>query len=144
MRLWREKNRDLLRERDLEYSRKWREANREKTRAHIRASMRKYRAANPEKGRIYKQYRRAKKAGNGGVHTSEDIRNLLIVQNGRCAGCARKFTKLLCYSVDHVIPLSKGGTNSADNIQLLCVSCNSSKCAMSPEQWAQRIGRLFV
>lgn len=40
-----------------------------------------------------------------------------------CCGQALPLT------VDHVKPLSKGGTNTIDNIQPLCLSCNSSKGA---------------
>lgn len=29
--------------------------------------------------------------------------------------------------VDHIIPLSKGGTHSWDNVRLLCNACNSKK-----------------
>jgi hypothetical protein len=32
-------------------------------------------------------------------------------------------------SLDHVVPLSRGGQHSTRNFQMLCRSCNSRKCA---------------
>jgi hypothetical protein len=42
---------------------------------------------------------------------------------GKCVKCGSQ-EKL---EYDHVIPLSKGGSNTARNIQLLCEKCNRSK-----------------
>lgn len=45
--------------------------------------------------------------------------------HGRCRQCGS--TQDLHF--DHVIPWSKGGANTVNNIQLLCGSCNRSKSA---------------
>lgn len=44
---------------------------------------------------------------------------------GRCVKCGSQ-EKL---EYDHIIPLAKGGSNTARNIQLLCENCNRSKGA---------------
>lgn len=42
---------------------------------------------------------------------------------GQCVKCSRKEN----LEFDHIIPASKGGSNTARNIQLLCAKCNGAK-----------------
>jgi 5-methylcytosine-specific restriction endonuclease McrA len=67
--------------------------------------------------------RRARIHGNGGSFTPQEWQVLCDQYDNRCLCCGEK-KKL---TVDHVIPISKGGSNSIDNIQPLCRSCNAKK-----------------
>ncbi|OGX26531.1 MAG: hypothetical protein A3J51_05880 [Omnitrophica WOR_2 bacterium RIFCSPHIGHO2_02_FULL_45_21] len=55
---------------------------------------------------------------------SEDVKELVWRRDqGKCVKCGSK-EKL---EFDHIIPFSKGGSDTARNIQLLCEKCNRSK-----------------
>ena len=49
----------------------------------------------------------------------------------QCVYCGA--TDLL--SLDHIIPLSRGGSNTPENLATCCKPCNSSKGARTPEEW---------
>lgn len=50
-------------------------------------------------------------------------------ERGKCADCGKDLIQELedNYHFDHILPLSKGGTNDLSNLQLLCGPCNLTK-----------------
>ena len=81
---------------------------------------------------------------------------LLWKQGKRCAICGKKIHNLDDLTVDHIIPLSKGGKNDIYNCQLAHRLCNSYKNDKLPDEYEKilrnnrrrivkmRIKRLFV
>ena len=62
-------------------------------------------------------------------------RHLLYgLQEGNCAGCGIHFP-FKVMEVDHMLPVSKGGTDHEGNLQLLCSGCNRSKGAKTMAEW---------
>lgn len=61
---------------------------------------------------------------NGGSHTKEEWEALCEAHENRCVCCRKSGVKL---TRDHIIPVSRGGSDNISNIQPLCVSCNSRK-----------------
>lgn len=51
------------------------------------------------------------------------MRKILITEYSFCVSCE----SINDLSIDHVIPISKGGNNIKSNVQILCKSCNSKK-----------------
>jgi len=62
----------------------------------------------------------------GEHYTPTDERLQYRSQKGKCWHCG---VKLNGYHIDHLIPLSRGGTNKANNIVCSCLSCNALKGA---------------
>jgi 5-methylcytosine-specific restriction endonuclease McrA len=79
-----------------------------------------------EKKRLQQIRRRAFKKGCVGTHTFGDW-ELLKKQYGYKCPCCGKTEPDIKLTEDHVIPLSKGGSNFIENIQPLCLPCNIRK-----------------
>lgn len=67
--------------------------------------------------------RKQRLAINGGSHTLAEWEELQTQYNFTCPRCG--LIKVL--TKDHIIPISKGGSDNIENIQPLCRSCNSQK-----------------
>lgn len=60
----------------------------------------------------------------------QKVATLLKKQKGKCAYCNNLFSTEDLMEIDHIIPKSKGGKNTLDNLQLLHRHCHDSKTAM--------------
>ncbi len=64
-------------------------------------------------------------------------------QEGLCAGCGVMFP-FRNFTVDHIVPQSRGGTDHLDNLQLLCGACNSLKGDRPQEYLMARLEEMQV
>lgn len=62
------------------------------------------------------------------------IRELMRQENPRCFYCARKLTGKRLGNLDHVVPISRGGSHFHTNLRLSCVICNRIKGALMPQE----------
>lgn len=100
-------------------SRLWKRLNR----ARVNDYQRQYFKEHPEKLQeiLHKRYAREKNAD--GEFTYEEWEALCAKYDYCCLSCGKQAP----LTVDHIIPLSKGGSNDISNIQPLCKPCNSKK-----------------
>jgi 5-methylcytosine-specific restriction endonuclease McrA len=82
--------------------------------------------AHPEARKAIYHSRRAAE----GSFTAEEWKSVIEAQAGRCLHC----NTLTSLTVDHIVPLARGGTNWISNIQGLCRRCNSVKGAKLEEE----------
>ena len=98
---------------------------------------RNYKLAHPEYNKNYGQtypeiirrktaHRRARRKNASGTYTLRQWLELKEQYGHMCLCCGRKEPEIKL-TVDHVVPLTKGGDNTINNIQPLCFSCNSTK-----------------
>jgi 5-methylcytosine-specific restriction endonuclease McrA len=130
-------------EKVTEQVRKYREANKEK----IAERDKKYRQTEHSKIMSY-QYKLKRKSHKHKVRfTPHERQYILNRDNWECQLCGIKVHDI-CKRVedmtieerkhkahiDHIIPISKGGTSDPSNLRVLCPSCNSSKSNKQNEQ----------
>jgi 5-methylcytosine-specific restriction endonuclease McrA len=105
-------------------ARAWRASNYEKA----RETERLYRFNNPQIGRLQSQKRRAFKTQNGVFEV--DVNDCKKMLSQPCFYCGATASHL-----DHVIPLSRGGTHSKGNLVSSCSQCNLSKNNKTIMEW---------
>lgn len=123
--------------RKLELERPIRDAERKRKKAEYN---KKYRASHPGSRRIEKKNRKLRIRASGRLSTGIS-KKLLLLQKGKCAICRDDI--LSGYHIDHVVPIALNGTNTDDNVQLLCPKCNISKGAKHPIDFMQSLGKLL-
>jgi 5-methylcytosine-specific restriction endonuclease McrA len=111
-------------------------------RAYKLANMKRWREENRdrhrESKRPHKRNRRHLMRGDGCI-TSGELEAMRKKYGKRCALCGvgGKMT------IDHIVPMSRGGRHEASNIQFLCLPCNSAKRDMPMEEFARKRGFLI-
>lgn len=139
----------VTRETGLAASRAWKSANKER----MASTQAAYRLANPDwwKGRDpvrtreakvrSEAKRRAQKLNCEVVATTDEIKALLIKQKHKCGWCSCSIKE--GRELDHIQPLSRGGSHSIRNLIWSCRSCNRKKRSTDPIIWARKLGKLI-
>lgn len=84
---------------------------------------------------------RAVRYGVSGVLTPADVAAVLATRT--CSYCGKSDLSGRDLTVDHVKPLSEGGTNDPSNITCACFSCNARKWLLTAprSRWAREHDR---
>lgn len=91
-----------------------------------------WRKNNPEKVKAQSANRRTRYM-NVGIITDEMVFEVYARDGGKCAYCGDVTGYV--WHLEHVVPLSRGGTNAIDNLCVSCSPCNLSKGGKKPSEW---------
>ncbi len=122
-----------------EYKKRWAAENKdrvsdsrhkhyERNRKEVIARSKKWAESNPEKVRQAKtnnlRKRRAARHASHGSFTAQEFEELCESYGNKCLACGDTEAVL---EADHIVPLTRGGSDDISNIQPLCGSCNRKK-----------------
>ena len=126
------RNAEVFKERSRQYDRAHREQRRASSKAwveangdRLRAYHREYRRLNPERVRANERNYDHRKRANTPVSdvTAERWAERVYEFGGRCAYCMAAAP----LEMEHITPVSKGGSHTMDNLVPACLPCNRSK-----------------
>ena len=146
-----QEHRGEIKERNQEHKEERKEYNRvnsEKIRVHsaqyYQEHQEEIKERNTRYNREHPQVQRntdAKRRGAEGSYTLEEWTLKLEEHDNKCAYCNVKAEDTLenYLTVDHLTPLSRGGTNYISNIAPSCLQCNLEKNTMTAEEFLNSI-----
>jgi len=154
---WQRKNKDKVqahcrdfykrhRKSNIERTKRWRLKNRERYNERQRIARKSkpeqykgYGRTNYERHKSYyklnARLRKSRVRGAEGKCSLVEWKAIIEAQKGRCNGCGIDSEPL---TLDHIIPISRGGSNWPSNIQGLCFTCNMRKSKMTMEEFMMR------
>lgn len=133
---WRYKNPEKYRESNKKFYFKntkrfaaWRKKNREDNRDREKARYQKYHQEHKDQAKNRLNKRRSLMQQNGVFVVLE--KEILKLYRSECACCGSREN----ITMDHIIPISRGGTHGIGNLQPLCLTCNLSKSTKFMTEW---------
>jgi len=127
-------NKELVAQRAKEYH----QQNKEQRNAQCRERYQ----SNPTEYKLRATERKAlKRTTSDGTITQDALDQMLHKQNYVCGYCKADL-RVVIKHLDHIVPISKEGTHSLNNVQWICADCNLSKKDLLEEEWLIREGRM--
>ncbi|UBF29837.1 HNH endonuclease (plasmid) [Kovacikia minuta CCNUW1] len=147
---WRQKNREYKNQKQAEYRKEnpekvrqsllsWYEKNRDRQKLYMQERQKslteEQRQSERERSRVKSRKRRALIKSAHIPYTEQQVKEKFAAMGNACFYCS----SLDQITVDHYIPINKGGWDSLDNLVPACSRCNFSKRDMLPDEWIQRL-----
>lgn len=89
------------------------------------ANTRRWAEANPEKNLERIDRYKAQRAAAEGFYSDADVARIRADLQDRCGYCGEDLDD--GSEIDHITPVSRGGSNDPSNLTLCCLSCNRTK-----------------
>jgi len=127
------------------YEKKYRETHKQQRSEIVKRSMKRNEEHHKEQRRIYlktqkgmEMYKRQTQnryaLRKASYVTRVDTVKLFYDSPKKCFYCGKELT-LKTMTIDHFVPLSKGGKHEIENLRICCRTCNTSKGAKLYEEW---------
>jgi 5-methylcytosine-specific restriction endonuclease McrA len=73
-----------------------------------------------------------------GAYHKNDVDKVFNIQEGLCCYCNNP-VELSCCHIDHMYPISKGGSLWPSNLAISCANCNLEKNALTAEEYLKKL-----